>query len=265
VLAGRCAPPLAPARTTVHFSSRQNVGDVPQRLTPVGPQKLASGLRNPKLRHKKREASGQEKKQSQLAQSGSYDGIGKGPFTQEDPIGLAGGMNLYGFAGGDPVNYSDPFGLCPPEKPLCQWIEAISMAAGADLGAMFGGGAGLLAGPGALVATPAGAIAGAAAGAGAGLAVGKAITNVLFSESAGSSSGEASSGDQTRGLRKQLEAHKDKLTKYRADPDAFDNKGLLKNATPELREKIINGRIRNLEGQIKNFEDQIKTMSGGKP
>ena len=23
-------------------------------------------------------------------------------------------MNLYGFAGGDPVNFSDPFGLCPP-------------------------------------------------------------------------------------------------------------------------------------------------------
>jgi RHS repeat-associated protein len=36
-----------------------------------------------------------------------------GRFTQEDPIGLAGGMNLYGFAGGDPVNFSDPFGLCP--------------------------------------------------------------------------------------------------------------------------------------------------------
>ncbi|CAN5821292.1 hypothetical protein BH11GEM2_BH11GEM2_05720 [soil metagenome] len=40
-----------------------------------------------------------------------------GQFTQEDPIGLAGGMNLYGFAGGDPVNFSDPFGLCPPCYP----------------------------------------------------------------------------------------------------------------------------------------------------
>ncbi len=28
-------------------------------------------------------------------------------------IGLAGGLNLYGFANGDPVNFSDPFGLCP--------------------------------------------------------------------------------------------------------------------------------------------------------
>ena len=37
-----------------------------------------------------------------------------GHFTQEDPAGLAAGMNLYGFAAGDPVNYSDPFGLCPP-------------------------------------------------------------------------------------------------------------------------------------------------------
>jgi len=34
-----------------------------------------------------------------------------GRFTQEDPIGLAGGLNLYGFAGGDPVNFADPFGL----------------------------------------------------------------------------------------------------------------------------------------------------------
>jgi RHS repeat-associated protein len=39
-----------------------------------------------------------------------------GRFTQLDPIGLAGGVNLYGFADGDPVNFSDPFGLspCPP-------------------------------------------------------------------------------------------------------------------------------------------------------
>ena len=36
-----------------------------------------------------------------------------GQFTQQDPIGIAGGLNLYGFAGGDPVNFSDPFGLCP--------------------------------------------------------------------------------------------------------------------------------------------------------
>jgi RHS repeat-associated protein len=36
-------------------------------------------------------------------------------FMQEDPLGLAGGLSSYGFANGDPVNYTDPFGLCPKE------------------------------------------------------------------------------------------------------------------------------------------------------
>ena len=36
-----------------------------------------------------------------------------GRFTQEDPSGLGGGLNSYGFAAGDPINFSDPFGLCP--------------------------------------------------------------------------------------------------------------------------------------------------------
>ncbi|HEY0928371.1 MAG TPA: RHS repeat-associated core domain-containing protein [Gemmatimonas sp.] len=42
-----------------------------------------------------------------------YYDPGAGRFTQEDPIGLAGGLNLYGFAGSNPANFSDPFGLCP--------------------------------------------------------------------------------------------------------------------------------------------------------
>jgi RHS repeat-associated protein len=39
-----------------------------------------------------------------------------GRFTQEDPIGLAGGLNAYNYAEGDPVNFEDPFGLCPEES-----------------------------------------------------------------------------------------------------------------------------------------------------
>jgi hypothetical protein len=35
-----------------------------------------------------------------------------GIFTQEDPIGYAGGINLYGYVGNNPVMYMDPFGLC---------------------------------------------------------------------------------------------------------------------------------------------------------
>lgn len=43
-----------------------------------------------------------------------------GRFTQEDPIGLAGGLNAYGYAEGDPVTYSDPFGLCTIGKDCWQ-------------------------------------------------------------------------------------------------------------------------------------------------
>ncbi len=50
-----------------------------------------------------------------------------GPSTQLDPIGLAGGLNAYGFADGDPINYSDPYGtlaipavcLVPPVSFAC--------------------------------------------------------------------------------------------------------------------------------------------------
>ncbi|MGD2154775.1 MAG: RHS repeat-associated core domain-containing protein, partial [Gemmatimonadales bacterium] len=56
-----------------------------------------------------------------------------GRFTQPDPIGLAGGLNLYGFAGGDPANFTDPFGLCAPGTPpwLCpeNWLDALATAA----------------------------------------------------------------------------------------------------------------------------------------
>jgi len=38
-----------------------------------------------------------------------------GQFTQADPIGIAGGMNAFGFVEGDPINFNDPFGVCPPD------------------------------------------------------------------------------------------------------------------------------------------------------
>jgi uncharacterized protein RhaS with RHS repeats len=34
-------------------------------------------------------------------------------FLTTDPIGVSGGMNIYAYVGGDPVNYVDPYGLCP--------------------------------------------------------------------------------------------------------------------------------------------------------
>jgi RHS repeat-associated protein len=37
-----------------------------------------------------------------------------GRFLSEDPAGFAGGANLYAYANGNPINYSDPSGLKPP-------------------------------------------------------------------------------------------------------------------------------------------------------
>jgi RHS repeat-associated protein len=52
-----------------------------------------------------RDASGQMYMRNRM-----YDPA-TGQFTQTDPIGIAGGLNTYGFAAGDPVTYSDPYGL----------------------------------------------------------------------------------------------------------------------------------------------------------
>jgi hypothetical protein len=49
----------------------------------------------------------------------------RGILLTQDPIGLAGGVNLYAYAGNNPINYSDPFGLCTKGDPGCPLIEAV--------------------------------------------------------------------------------------------------------------------------------------------
>jgi RHS repeat-associated protein len=54
-----------------------------------------------------------------LATYRAYD-TGFGRWINQDPIGIAGGLNLYAYAGGDPVGRVDPLGLAsyPPPQPL---------------------------------------------------------------------------------------------------------------------------------------------------
>src|SRR5690606_22794222 len=63
-------------------------------------------------------------------------GVRWGRFLTQDPIGLAGGTNLYAYAGNNPVAWSDPYGLTPCDPPgSCQVRgTAAGMAAGLSAG-----------------------------------------------------------------------------------------------------------------------------------
>ncbi len=61
-----------------------------------------------------------------------------------------------------------------------------------------------------------------------------------------------------RSLDRQAEAHRAKLAAYRADPAAFDHRGLLASAAnDEVRARIVAGRVRHLENEIATFQKNL--------
>lgn len=63
--------------------------------------------------------------------------------------------------------------------------------------------------------------------------------------------------------RKLIEEHELKLRDYLANPDAYDNKGFLKNApSEEVRQRIIDGRTRHLRKEIQTFHENVAKING---
>lgn len=182
-----------------------------------------------------------------------------GQFTQEDPAGLAGGMNSYGFANGDPVNFSDPFGLCPPEDsnfgPGCPgYFTVLGAGLGAAAGALAGGAGGGLGGgaagelacAGFPVCGAGGAVAGEAAGALAGAATGLkwgavagALVDITFA-SVNQMNKQIKTGKAPRGVKR---ADRGKVTGeqdhvHLNDGSAINQDGTWKHGVTELTNAI---------------------------
>jgi RHS repeat-associated protein len=166
-----------------------------------------------------------------------------GRFITVDPS--RDGNNWYAYCDNNPINKVDPDGK-----------NAVA-AGGRDLGLLWGYAL--------LEPSPVGEIVASVATIGYVGYLGYEAVKGLFKHS---DTGKADYNKQTReqlekskrSYEKLIQEHKDKLDRYAKNPEKHDNKGQLEKVSPEMRDKIINGRINALERQIAKQERELEKI-----
>ncbi|HYO52474.1 hypothetical protein [Archangium sp.] len=98
---------------------------------------------------------------------------------------------------------------------------------------------------------------------------GSGATTPLGSAAQGKSTGGKPYSNQTRqqlerskrSYEELIREHEQKLADYRKNPLSQDNKGLLKNQPPDVQQKIIEGRIKELERQLEKQRSELEKIN----
>jgi RHS repeat-associated protein len=143
-------------------------------------------------------------------------------------------LNRFAYTRNNPLKYNDPDGHVY-QLAIPAAISAFDYAASTTLGITIG------------------------------VAIGQFSSNVFLNDSDEKSNPYSDlTDDQLAKAEKSygdlIKEHENKLDDYINDPDAYDHLGKLQNASPEIRDKIVEGRINALEKDIKKQKNELEKI-----